>query len=501
LSSIFETLSAHCDQNPGATLLVDSASKTWTREEFRALALKLTAALCAAGVTPGDRVAAIVEKSPQALALYLACQAGGFVFFPINPGYTDPELGYLLADAEPSLIVCDPTREDGMSRLAAGPVLTLDAHGSGSLMLAAAEVSPRHAVAAQGSDWAALLYTSGTTGRPKGAIITHGNLSSNAHTLMEAWRFSANDRLLHMLPIFHAHGLFVAANTVFVSGASLLFEPTFTAERFFARLPHATVFMGVPTHYGRMLQDGRLSASQAGRVRLFVSGSAPLDRTAHMEFEARTGQRILERYGMTETVMLTSNPYEGERRAGSVGPALPGVGVRVRNQDGDLAGPEEVGIVEVTGPNVFSGYFKAPEKTAASFTEDGWFITGDIGRLAPDGYLTLEGRQSDTIISGGYNVYPREVEDAVCTYPGITEACVFGAPHPDFGESVVAVVVAAPETSLEPSDVIRACRGQLAAYKTPKAVVRIDALPRNAMGKVDRKGLRELYADLFAKKT
>jgi malonyl-CoA/methylmalonyl-CoA synthetase len=499
LENIFDVFSAQIAHDAGKILLIERAGKTWSRGEFGSLALRLAARLSAAGARPGDRVAVIVEKTPQALALYMACQGGGFVFFPINIGYTDAELAYLLEDAEPKVVVCDPTRVTAIHAMTSCAVMSLDAAGLGTVMEALDNEATPHR--AKGDDWAALLYTSGTTGKPKGAVITHANLLSNAQTLAEAWRFTAMDRLLHMLPIFHAHGLFVAANTAFVSGATLLFEPTFSGDQFFARLPDATAFMGVPTHYGRLIEDARLTPEATAHMRLFVSGSAPLDRSAHTAFESKSGQRILERYGMTETVMLTSNPYDGERRAGSVGPALPGVGVRVRKQDGALAGVDEIGVVEVTGPNVFKGYFKAPEKTAAAFTEDEWFITGDIGRLSVDGYLTLEGRQSDTIISGGYNVYPREVEDVLLSLPAIHDVCVFGAPHPDFGEGVVAVVVVSGHAIADSAVFIRACREQLAAYKTPKAIVFADSLPRNAMGKVDRKALRGLYSAIFLDKS
>ena len=494
MNSIAEAFRAHVQSDPDAPCLSPANGSRLSRKDVWAETERLAAGLAGAGARPGERVSVVVEKSPEAFLLYLACVRGGYVYHPANIGYTNAELSYLIADAEPAVLVCDPARTDALSAIGDQSVLTLAADGTGSLQDAPPADLPDYR--ASDTDWAALLYTSGTTGKPKGAMLSQGNLLSNAKTLVEAWQFTSADRLLHMLPIFHAHGLFVAGNTCLVAGAEILFEPAFSLDRFFDRISDATSFMGVPTLYGRLLGDARLSRDVAGHMRLFTSGSAPLDAVAFEDFEARTGARILERYGMTETVMLTSNPYDGERRPGSVGPPLPDVDLRIRREDGALARPGDIGIVEVRGPNVFSSYFKLPDKTAEAFTEDGFFITGDIGTQDEDGYVTLAGRASDMIITGGYNVYPREVETALLDVPGVVEAVVFGIPHPDFGEGVTAVILAS-DRAPEEADIIAALREHIAAYKCPKRILVRDALPKNAMGKVDRKALRAEFAGLY----
>ncbi|MEM7458545.1 MAG: AMP-binding protein [Pseudomonadota bacterium] len=488
----FET---HVREVPDARCLSPASRQSLSRSDVFEKAQQIARRLAGAGAHPGERVTVIAEKSPEAFLTYLACNLAGYVYHPANIGYTDAEVSFLVSDAAPAVIVCDPARRAAFSEMTDGAVLTLDRDGAGSLMsVPEVDLAP---YTAQSDDWAALLYTSGTTGKPKGAMLSQGNLLSNALTLVETWQFVPEDRLLHMLPIFHAHGLFVAGNTAFCAGAEILFESAFSPDRFFARLSEATSFMAVPTIYGRLLADDRLKREIAGHMRLFTSGSAPLDAVAHQAFEARTGQRILERYGMTETLMLTSNPYDGERRPGTVGPPLPGISLGIRKSDGDLAQPGEIGIVEVRGPNVCSGYFNLPDKTAEAFTEDGFLITGDIGVQDGAGYVTLQGRQSDMIISGGYNVYPREVENVLLDLEGVVEAAVFGVPHPDFGEGVVAVIVAAHDGPDE-ADLTEQARTQIAAYKCPKRILRVDALPKNAMGKVDREQLKAGHAGLFS---
>jgi malonyl-CoA/methylmalonyl-CoA synthetase len=484
---------------PDAVAIVEG-TRAWTRAELRDLVARMDGALRDLGAEPGAPVCLIAEKSVQAFAVYLACLRGGYAFFPINAGYTDSEIDYLLGDAGPRVVIADPQRAKGLRPLAierAATFATLSGEGAGSLMDAAAAAESPPPAAATGQTWAALLYTSGTTGKPKGAVLTHANLLANARALVEAWRFTDQDVLLHVLPIFHVHGLFVAGNIAMLTGARLVWRRAFDPVDVVRRLKDVTAFMGVPTLYTRLLAQPGLSAETAKGVRLFVSGSAPLDPVTFEMFRTRTGKAILERYGMTETGMLASNPYDGERVAGSVGYALPGVEIRLRGENGEPAAGE-VGVVQVRGPNIFSGYLNAPEKTAAAFTDDGFFITGDLGCLSEDGRLYLVGRQSDLIISGGYNVYPTEVEAALIDLEGVLEAAVFGLRHPDFGEAVAAAVAPRPGATLVEAELILAARLRLAGYKTPKRVFLLDALPRNAMGKTDRKALRAQFADAFA---
>jgi malonyl-CoA/methylmalonyl-CoA synthetase len=453
-----------------------------TGASFHALALGLAGRLVAEGVVPGDRVAAQVAKSPQALALYAACVAAGAVFLPMNTAYTPSEVEHFLTDAAPRLLVHDPAA--GLGGLAARlgvRALTLDAAGRGTLEPAA----PVLPVARGEADLAALLYTSGTTGKPKGAMLTQGNLLSNAQALAGLWRFTAEDVLLHALPVFHTHGLFVAVNTVLLAGGSMLWLTAFAADEVLRLMPRATVMMGVPTFYTRLLDHPGLTAGAVAGMRLFTCGSAPLLAETHIAWTARTGKPILERYGMTETNMTASNPYD-DRRPGTVGLPLPGVEVRLN------AGGE----VEVRGPNVFAGYWNLPEKTAAEFTADGFFRTGDIGAF-DDGYLKIIGRAKDLVITGGLNVYPVEVEEALDAMPGVLESAVVGLPHPDFGEAVFAVLVARPGVVLDPAAVLAAVAPRLARFKQPKAAVVVDALPRNAMGKVQKAALRQVYRNRF----
>jgi malonyl-CoA/methylmalonyl-CoA synthetase len=465
---------------------------------------RLANALVMSGVEPGDRVAAQVEKSPEAILLYLACLRAGAVFLPLNTAYTLPELDYFLRDAEPRLLVVDPSRADAVEPIscAAGVAAfqTLGAAGDGSLAeLAAASPSAFADVPRERDDLAAILYTSGTTGRSKGAMLTHGNLASNAQALAEIWRFGPQDVLLHALPIFHTHGLFVATNTVLMSGASMLFLPRFDPDTVFRLLPRATTMMGVPTFYVRLLQDPRLDRQSTKHMRLFISGSAPLLAETHRQWRDRTGHAILERYGMTETNMNTSNPYDGDRVPGTVGFPLPGVELRVTDpESGAELAQGEVGMIEVRGPNVFKGYWRMPEKTAQEFRPDGFFITGDLGRIDERGYVHIVGRGKDLVISGGYNVYPKEVESEIDDLPGVVESAVFGVPHPDFGEGVTAALVAQRGADISESAVLAALRPRLAAYKLPKRVLVLPELPRNTMGKVQKNLLRETYAGLYA---
>lgn len=452
----------------------------------------------------GARVVAQVEKSPEAVALYLACLRLGAVFVPLNTAYTLAELEYFLADASPALAVVRPALRDNVAAIAetcgVGRIETLDEHGGGSLLAGAHEpAGPDPTDSWEPDALAALLYTSGTTGRSKGAMLSRANLASNAETLAQAWEFSGKDVLLHALPIFHVHGLFVAINTVLAAGASLLFLSRFDADEVVRLLPRATVMMGVPTFYTRLLQHPELTRERVGNIRLFVSGSAPLLADTHREFQARTGHAILERYGMSETLMNTSNPYRGERIPGSVGPPLPGVEVRIADQEtgAALEQPDTIGMIEVRGPNVFSGYWRMPEKTAAEFRRDGFFITGDLGKRDQRGYVYIVGRGKDLIITGGYNVYPIEVELEIDVLAGVNESAVIGVPHRDFGEGVTAIVVPKAGAQLDEATIRRELEQRLAKFKVPKRVVVVPELPRNTMGKVQKSALRERYRDIY----
>jgi len=460
------------------------------------------AALVSLGVKPGDRVAVQAEKSAEVVLLYLGAVRAGAVFLPLNTAYTARELAYFLSDAEPALFVCDPAREAELAPVAgqAGvPALrTLDAAGRGSLAETAdAADGPFVDVPRGPNDLAAILYTSGTTGRSKGAMLSHDNLASNALTLVRSWRFTDADVLIHALPVFHTHGLFVAINTVLASGGRMLFLSRLDPRQILAVMPRATAMMGVPTHYTRLLKEPGLTREATAHMRLFVSGSAPLLADTHRAWRERTGHAILERYGMTETNMNTSNPYEGERVPGTVGFPLPGVALRVvEPETGAPLGEGEVGGIEVRGPNVFRGYWRMPEKTAAEFRADGFFVTGDLGRIDRDGYVHIVGRGKDLIISGGYNVYPKEVEAEIDALPGVAESAVIGLAHPDFGEGVTAVVVPGDDPPDEAA-ILAALDGRLARYKCPKRVLFADELPRNAMGKVQKAVLREAHAGLY----
>ena len=494
---LFDALSTARATGSG-TLFVSEGKPLMGDADFFDLSARLASVLIDKGVKPGDRVAVQVPKSIQALALYVACLQAGAVFLPLNTAYTATELRYFVDDAEPALLVVDASQQAmGEQLLDKAQVLTLDTDGNGSLVSLAEPATPlQSAVPRAAGDLAAILYTSGTTGRSKGAMLTHDNLLSNAQTLVQFWQFDKSDVLLHALPIFHTHGLFVASNVMMLCGGSMHFQQRFLVDDVLAALPHVTSMMGVPTFYTRLLADTRFTRDAAAHMRLFISGSAPLLAVTHKEFEERTGQRILERYGMTETNMNTSNPFEGERIAGTVGQALPGVSIRICDQQSQQPLPSgDVGVLHVKGPNVFKGYWQMPEKTAEELLPDGYFITGDLATIDSRGYVTIVGRSKDLIISGGYNIYPKELELLIDDVKGVGESAVIGLPDADFGEMVVAVVVRDADASqnLDAETVLGQLDGKLARFKLPKRIEFVDELPRNTMGKVQKNVLREQF--------
>ena len=464
---------------------------------------KMSAALQSLGVKANDRVAVQVDKSVEVLQLYLATVMAGAVFLPLNTAYTTVEIEYFLGDASPRVFVCkDETKADLLSvveNAGVASIQTLNANGTGSLIDASnMQNDGCEVVSRKADDLAAILYTSGTTGRSKGAMLTHENLWSNASTLCEYWQFSNDDILIHALPIFHTHGLFVAVNVTLAAGSSLLFMPGFNADNILDSFPRATVLMGVPTFYVRLLANPKLSEGQVKNMRLFISGSAPLLAETHEQWSRKTGMDILERYGMTETNMNTSNPYLGERKPGTVGYPLPGVEVRItKGESEDLLPANEVGSIEVRGPNVFKGYWQMPEKTSEELRDNGFFITGDLGLIDDQGYVSIIGRSKDLIITGGYNVYPKEIELLIDDIKGVDESAVIGLPHPDFGEAVTAIVVRLPSSSVSEEDIKTTLSNDIAKYKQPKKIFFVDELPRNTMGKVQKKALREIYAKSY----
>ncbi|MBV8659817.1 MAG: malonyl-CoA synthase [Burkholderiales bacterium] len=461
--------------------------------------------LASLALPAGSRVAVQVEKSVEAMLFYLGVLRAGYVYLPLNNAYQAAEMGYFIDNARPALVVCAPSAEAWVKPLAesagAQCVLTLSAQGEGTLVDQARARPDTHQVAeVAASDLAAILYTSGTTGRSKGAMLSHGNLLANAATLKDYWDWQPSDVLIHALPIFHIHGLFVAIHGALIAGARMLWLDKFDPQAVIDRLPRATVMMGVPTMYVRLLANAALNEDACRNMRLFISGSAPMLVETARAFQQRTGHTILERYGMSETGMLTSNPYhEGPaaRRIGTVGKPLPGLALRIAPPGGGTCPVGEVGGIEVRGPSVFSGYWQMPEKTAEEFTADGWFKTGDMGRVDDEGYVTIVGRSKDLIITGGFNVYPTEVEDFINNLPGVAESAVIGVPHPDFGEGVVAVVVPKPGAQLAGETMIAALKATIASFKVPKAVFVVDDLPRNVMGKVQKNVLRERYAGVL----
>jgi malonyl-CoA/methylmalonyl-CoA synthetase len=490
---LFDGLLSGRETDPRRLLEVPGG-RCWSYAELVELSGRFANLLQASGVVPGDRIAAQVQKSVEAIALYLAAVRAGAVFLPLNTAYTAAEVGYFLDDAEPAVFVCDSARESEFEGIDA-KLFSLDGDGSGSFT-AALQSHPAafDNCARSADDLAAILYTSGTTGVSKGAMLSHDNLLSNALTLVDYWQFSSDDVLLHALPIFHTHGLFVATNIILAVGASMIFLARFDVEQMLAQLPRVTSMMGVPTFYTRLLGDARFERELVAHMRLFVSGSAPMLPETHVQFEERTGQRILERYGMTETNMNTSNPYDGERRVGSVGFPLPGVEVRISDPESAQELPQgETGMIEVRGPNVFLGYWRKPEKTALELRDNGFFITGDLGKIDADGYVYIVGREKDLIISGGYNIYPKQIETEIDALDGVLESAVFGIKHADLGEAVAVAVVGLPGHEIVPEQLIAALEPRLARFKLPRQVFALDELPRNAMGKVQKNILRERY--------
>ncbi len=480
-----------------ATFLILPNGQQIRYSDFLAEASRFANVLKDHGLEPGDRMAVQVSKSPQALALYAAAVQAGVIFLPLNTAYTAAELEYFLDNSGARLLVCDPKDQAALTPMVKGHVLTLDEKGQGSFSVHAANASDTFATVSRSEDdLAAFLYTSGTTGRSKGAMLTQANLLTNAEVLAQHWRFSSDDVLLHALPIYHTHGLFVATNVMLSVGGAMIFLPKYDASHMIELMPQATTMMGVPTFYTRLLDRDDFTRDRVKGMRLFISGSAPLLADTHVAFEERTGHRILERYGMTETNMNTSNPYEGERRAGTVGQPLPGVELKITDEAGQAVQAGQTGSIEVRGPNVFKGYWQMPEKTAAELRPDGWFITGDLGFQDPDGYVTIVGRGKDLVISGGFNIYPKEVELVLDAQPGVLESAVVGVPHPDFGETPVGILV--PEGNGPDVDAIMgAVAEELARFKHPSRLIVVDELPRNTMGKVQKNVLRETYQGLF----
>ncbi len=476
--------------------------RTVTHGAFLSTAARFANVFTDLGLTPGDRLAVQIEKSHEALAIYAACAQAGIVFLPLNTAYTAEEVAYFVENSGARLVIGDSGKREALSEVAAraGAVLeTMDADGSGTLADRAATNPDRfETVDRRSDDLAAFLYTSGTTGRSKGAMLTQANLLSNAEVLAKYWHFTDADVLLHALPIFHTHGLFVATNIALITGGSMIYLPRFDLDQVIATLPMATAMMGVPTFYTRLLGDARFNKELVAHMRLFVSGSAPLLAETHIQFEERTGHRILERYGMTETNMNTSNPYDGERRAGTVGFPLPGVDLKITDPaSGNTLADGEIGQIEVRGPNVFAGYWQMPDKTREELRADGFFITGDLGLIDQDGYVQIVGRNKDLIISGGYNIYPKEIELVLDEQPGVLESAVIGVPHADFGETPVGVIV--PQNGAHPDlAAISAALGKsLAKFKQPRRLVLLGELPRNTMGKVQKNVLRDQFRDLF----
>ncbi len=501
MNMLFDALVAPLEMRRDAVLIRPDDSEV-TGEQLFALSGQIANVLLDAGVEPGHRVAMQCEKSIEALALYLACLRVGSLFLPLNTAYMPAEMDYFVGDAEPTIVVSSIQAADQLAPICANhnaTLFTLGENSDGTLMDAARVAGTDCLIAERGpDDLAVILYTSGTTGRSKGAMLSHKNLLSNAESLSEAWRFTSEDRLLHALPIFHAHGLFVAINVSLNVGASMIFLPKFDINVVMDKIGSATTMMGVPTFYTRMLADERCNSKNLSHMRLFVSGSAPLLAETHREFEAKTGQRILERYGMTETTMNSSNPYDGDRRAGTVGFPLPNIELRVVDPEtGDELPKGDIGSLEVRGPNVFQGYWRMPEKTAEDFRDDGFFITGDIAKFDEDGYITIIGRSKDLVISGGYNVYPKEVETEIDDLDGVNESAVIGVPHPDFGEAVLAVVVPKSGVKLVADQITLPLQKRLAKFKCPKKVIFVEALPRNTMGKVQKNELRKAYENTF----
>ena len=504
-ANLYDLFLSRFPQDRASCCIETGCGRHYSWDEMDRASARMANLLASLDLPPDARVAAQVEKSPEAVMLYLATLRAGLIYLPLNTAYRPAEIEYFLQDAEPSVVVCSPANAAWVHALAekagARHVYTLDelreGRNSGTLVDSAAAQPDRFDTVPRAADeLASILYTSGTTGRSKGAMLSHGNLASNALVLNDTWRWQPDDVLLHALPLFHIHGLFVACNGALVNGSKMIFLSKFDSAEIVRQLPRATVFMGVPTYYTRLLDDPGFNRQASAGIRLFISGSAPLLPATFDAFRERTGQAILERYGMSETGMLSSNPYEGERIPGSVGMPLPGVTIRTVDKDGQASAIDAIGDIQVRGPNVFKGYWRMPEKTAEEFTADGFFRTGDVGRFDPNGYLWIVGRSKDLIISGGYNVYPKEVEAVIDAMDGVLESAVIGVPHPDFGEAVVAVIVPDPAcaAAVSAAGVIAGLKQSIANYKVPKQVHLVDELPRNTMGKVQKNVLRSRFA-------
>nr|WP_314624814.1 malonyl-CoA synthase [uncultured Noviherbaspirillum sp.] len=502
-ANLYDIFAERFQENPAACCIETGCGRQYSWDDMDRGSARIASLLASLDLPPDARIAVQVDKSPEAVMLYLATLRAGLVYLPLNTAYRASEIAYFLGDAQPSVVVCSPANAGWVQALAADAgtqhVYTLDElrdginHGT-LLDDAAAQPDRFDTVPRQADDLAAILYTSGTTGRSKGAMLTHRNLASNALVLRDYWQWQPGDVLLHVLPLFHIHGLFVACNGALVNGSKMLFLPRFDSAEVVRHLPRATVFMGVPTYYTRLLDEPGFDRRACARIRLFVSGSAPLLPATFTAFRERSGHTILERYGMSETAMLASNPYDGPRLPGSVGKPLPGVAIRIANAEGQACAAGDIGGIEVRGPNVFKGYWRMPEKTAEEFTADAYFKTGDVGRFDADGYLWIVGRSKDLIISGGYNVYPKEVESVIDELDGVLESAVIGVPHADFGEAVVAVLVLEAGASLGEAGIIAALKGRIANFKVPKQVHFVDELPRNTMGKVQKNLLRSRFA-------
>jgi malonyl-CoA/methylmalonyl-CoA synthetase len=500
--NLYDALVGDLSRHGPRIAIETSTGQQFTYGDLDQQSARLANVLAACGVVLGDRVAVQVEKSPQAVFLYLACLRAGAIYLPLNTAYTRDETDYFIADAEPKVMICLPDRHSELADLCGAHstphTLTLGPAGEGSLIeKSRAMPTTFRTVATSGDDLAAILYSSGTTGKPKGVMLTHHNLLSNVQALVEAWGFTDQDVLLHALPLFHVHGLFVALHCALLSRARLLFLPRYDAQQICSLLPRSTVFMGVPTYYTRLLAHPQFNREICGGMRLFVSGSAPLLPDTFAHFQARTGHAILERYGMTETSMNTSNPLEGPRVPGSVGKPLPGIEARIADQQDQPVAVGAVGEIQVRGPNVFCGYWRRPELSSTAFTSDGFFRTGDLGSVDANGYFSIVGRGKDLIISGGFNVYPKEVEDCINALDGVQESAVIGMPHPDFGEAVMAIVVPRPGAAVDAETIKPLLRRCLAGYKLPKLVALADELPRNTMGKVQKNRLRESFLPLW----
>ena len=494
-ANLYALLESHFPDTVGQPCLIVHGGSAIDYDQLAADSARMANVLVDAGCRVGDRIAVQVDKPWQVVPLYLAALRAGLVYLPLNIAYQRSELDYFFEDAKPRVAVCSPERLGVVETIARGAtVLTLDA-GGGELWARAQHASETFDVVQRApDDLAAILYTSGTTGRSKGAMLTHRNLASNAVALVGAWGFTRGDVLLHALPIYHVHGLFVALHCALLSGGRVLWLPKFDAKEVLRLLPRATAMMGVPTFYVRLLAEPGLDRAACANVRLFIAGSAPLLPETFREFEQRTGHRVLERYGMTETGMNASNPLQGDRKPGFVGPPLPGISIRVVDADAKTCATGTIGEIEVNGPNVTPGYWNQPDKTTESFTADGWFRTGDIGMFDADGYLAIVGRAKDLIISGGLNIYPKEIEERIDALPGVEESAVIGMPDPDFGEAVVAVVVARPGHTLTEAGIIATLKSEIASFKVPKRIIFATELPRNAMGKVQKSTLRDRLA-------